>query len=65
MVETGLPGGGDDGPDLEMVQYPSMLSVASVNLSSSMSSLTLASPTEKGKFGGYKKFFSVVVGYKN
>ncbi|XP_035709221.1 neurofibromin isoform X4 [Folsomia candida] len=43
MVETCLPS--EDG-DLE--QYPSMLSVSSaVNLSSSLSSLTLGSPTEK------------------
>ncbi|KAA0198180.1 hypothetical protein HAZT_HAZT005332, partial [Hyalella azteca] len=45
MVETCLPG--DDGLEQELAQYPSMLSVASANLSSSMSSLTLASPTEK------------------
>lgn len=46
MVETCLPS--EDG-DLE--QYPSMLSVSSaVNLSSSLSSLTLGSPTEKSKF---------------
>ncbi|CAM1325610.1 NF1 (predicted) [Pycnogonum litorale] len=49
MVETCLPG--DDGPDSMMPdfsQYPSTLSVSSnMNLSSSMSSLTLGSPTEK------------------
>ncbi|CAL8136055.1 unnamed protein product [Orchesella dallaii] len=44
MVETCLPS--EDG---ELEQYPSMLSVSSaVNLSSSLSSLTLGSPTEKG-----------------
>ena len=44
MVETCLPS--EEG-DLE--PYPSMLSVSStVNLSSSLSSLTLGSPTEKG-----------------
>ncbi|KAH7960628.1 hypothetical protein HPB49_021823 [Dermacentor silvarum] len=43
MVETSLPA--DEG---ELSQYPSSLSVASaINLSSSMSSLTLASPTDK------------------
>lgn len=43
MVETCLPA--DEG---ELSQYPSSLSVASaINLSSSMSSLTLASPTDK------------------
>ncbi|XP_042235752.1 neurofibromin-like isoform X1 [Homarus americanus] len=47
MVETALPADGDDSSEMELAQYPSMLSVASVNLSSSMSSLTLASPTEK------------------
>ncbi|XP_069989899.1 neurofibromin isoform X4 [Penaeus vannamei] len=47
MVETALPTEGDEGSEMELAQYPSMLSVASVNLSSSMSSLTLASPTEK------------------
>ncbi|CAL4074108.1 unnamed protein product [Meganyctiphanes norvegica] len=48
MVETCLPpGDGEDASEMELAQYPSMLSVASVNLSSSMSSLTLASPTEK------------------
>ncbi|XP_076037771.1 neurofibromin-like [Oratosquilla oratoria] len=46
MVETCLPSDGDDNSELGLAQYPSMLSVASVNLSSSMSSLTLASPTE-------------------
>jgi len=49
MVETCLPGDSEDTLEQELAQYPSMLSVASVNLSSSMSSLTLASPTEKGK----------------
>ena len=49
MVETALPADGDEGSEMELAQYPSMLSVASANLSSSMSSLTLASPTEKGK----------------
>ncbi|PSN31934.1 Neurofibromin [Blattella germanica] len=45
MVETCLPV--EDG-ELELAQYPSMLSVSSnMNLSSSMSSLTLGSPTEK------------------
>lgn len=49
-METALPADGDESSEmLELAQYPSMLSVASVNLSSSMSSLTLASPTEKGK----------------
>ncbi|KAK7086666.1 Neurofibromin 1 [Halocaridina rubra] len=47
MVETALPADGDESSEMEIAQYPSMLSVASVNLSSSMSSLTLASPTEK------------------
>jgi len=47
MVETCLPS--EDG---ELEQYPSMLSVSStVNLSSSLSSLTLGSPTEKGNVG--------------
>jgi neurofibromin 1 len=46
MVETCLPV--EEG-ELELAQYPSMLSVSSnMNLSSSMSSLTLGSPTEKG-----------------
>ncbi|KAJ9589315.1 hypothetical protein L9F63_017474, partial [Diploptera punctata] len=45
MVETCLPV--EDG-EQELAQYPSMLSVSSnMNLSSSMSSLTLGSPTEK------------------
>ncbi|XP_063853822.1 neurofibromin-like isoform X3 [Scylla paramamosain] len=52
MVETALPADGDEASELELAQYPSMLSVASVNLSSSMSSLTLASPTEKEVDGG-------------
>ncbi|XP_077535309.1 neurofibromin 1 isoform X3 [Haemaphysalis longicornis] len=48
MVETCLPA--DEG---ELSQYPSTLSVASaVNLSSSMSSLTLGSPTDKDGGGG-------------
>ncbi|XP_066962551.1 neurofibromin isoform X3 [Macrobrachium rosenbergii] len=47
MVETSLPADGDEGSEMELAQYPSMLSVTSANLSSSMSSLTLASPTEK------------------
>lgn len=46
MVETCLPI--DDGDSHELSQYPSTLSVSSaMNLSSSMSSLTLGSPTEK------------------
>lgn len=46
MVETCLPV--EEG-ESEMPQYPSMLSVSSnMNLSSSLSSLTLASPTDKG-----------------
>jgi len=46
MVETCLPF--EEG-ELELAQYHSMLSVSSnMNLSSSMSSLTLGSPTEKG-----------------
>lgn len=50
MVETALPADGDENSEMELAQYPSMLSVAStVNLSSSMSSLTLASPTEIGE----------------
>ncbi|XP_046658740.1 neurofibromin-like isoform X2 [Homalodisca vitripennis] len=45
MVETCLPG--EEG-EMELVQYPSMLSVSSnMNLSSSLSSLTLGSPTDK------------------
>ncbi|KAK7864725.1 hypothetical protein R5R35_013611 [Gryllus longicercus] len=45
MVETCLPV--EEG-EMELVQYPSMLSVSSnMNLSSSLSSLTLGSPTEK------------------
>ncbi|XP_040072137.1 neurofibromin [Ixodes scapularis] len=48
MVETCLPA--DEG---ELSQYPSSLSVASaMNLSSSMSSLTLGSPTDKDGGGG-------------
>lgn len=40
--------------ELDIAQYPSMLSVSSnMNLSSSLSSLTLGSPTEKGMFSGY------------
>jgi neurofibromin 1 len=47
MVETCLPV--EDG-ELELAPYPSMLSVLSghMNLCSSMTSLTLGSPTEKG-----------------
>jgi neurofibromin 1 len=46
MVETCLP---VEEEELELAQYPSMLSVSSnMNRSSSMSSLTLGSPTEKG-----------------
>ncbi|XP_049859509.1 neurofibromin isoform X2 [Schistocerca gregaria] len=45
MVETCLPV--EEG-EVDLAQYPSMLSVSSnMNLSSSMSSLTLGSPTEK------------------
>ncbi|RZF46610.1 hypothetical protein LSTR_LSTR002942 [Laodelphax striatellus] len=45
MVETCLP---IEEGEIEMPQYPSMLSVSSnMNLSSSLSSLTLASPTDK------------------
>jgi neurofibromin 1 len=48
MVETCLPV--EDG-EADLSQYPSMLSVSSnMNLSSSMSSLTLGSPTEKGEY---------------
>lgn len=48
MVETCLPV--EEG-EVELAQYPSMLSVSSnMNLSSSLSSLTLGSPTEKGYF---------------
>lgn len=47
MVETCLPV--EEG-DQQIAQYPSMLSVSSnMNLSSSLSSLTLGSPTDKGK----------------
>lgn len=47
MVETCLPV--EEG-EQNIAQYPSMLSVSSnMNLSSSLSSLTLGSPTEKGK----------------
>jgi hypothetical protein len=46
MVEMCLPV--EEG-ELELAQYPSVLSVLrNMNLSSSMSSLTLGSPTEKG-----------------
>ncbi|XP_022248395.1 neurofibromin-like, partial [Limulus polyphemus] len=46
MVETCLPA--DEGEFQELSQYPSTLSVSStMNLSSSMSSLTLGSPTDK------------------
>lgn len=48
MVETCLPIEESEGENGEMQQYPSMLSVSSnMNLSSSLSSLTLGSPTEK------------------
>lgn len=48
MVETCLPG--EEG-ETELAQYPSMLSVSSnMNLSSSLSSLTLNSPTDKGNY---------------
>lgn len=49
MVETCLPV--EEG-EQNIAQYPSMLSVLSsnMNLSSSLSSLTLGSPTEKGAF---------------
>ncbi|KAL1129720.1 hypothetical protein AAG570_012664 [Ranatra chinensis] len=47
MVEMCMPM--EEG-ELDIAQYPSMLSVSSnMNLSSSMSSLTLGSPTDKGK----------------
>ena len=47
MVETCLPL--EEG-EQNIVQYPSMLSVSSnMNLSSSLSSLTLGSPTDKGE----------------
>lgn len=46
MVETCLPL--EDG-ELELAPFPSMLSVSSnVNLSSSLSSLNMGSPTDKG-----------------
>ncbi|XP_067128062.1 neurofibromin isoform X2 [Centruroides vittatus] len=52
MVETCLPS--DEGEFQELTQYPSTLSVSSVmNLSSSMSSLTLGSPTEKESGADY------------
>lgn len=48
MVETCLPIEESEGENGEMQAYPSMLSVSSnMNLSSSLSSLTLGSPTEK------------------
>ncbi|KAJ8986296.1 hypothetical protein NQ317_010008 [Molorchus minor] len=48
MVETCLPVEEVEGENGELTQYPSMLSVSSnMNLSSSLSSLTLGSPTEK------------------
>lgn len=48
MVETCLPIEETEGENGELTQYPSMLSVSSnMNLSSSLSSLTLGSPTEK------------------
>lgn len=47
-METCLPIEESEGENGEMQQYPSMLSVSSnMNLSSSLSSLTLGSPTEK------------------
>ncbi|KAK9889237.1 hypothetical protein WA026_004512 [Henosepilachna vigintioctopunctata] len=48
MVEMCLPIEESEGENGEIQQYPSMLSVSSnMNLSSSLSSLTLGSPTEK------------------
>lgn len=48
MVETCLPIEESEGENGETPQYPSMLSVSSnMNLSASMSSLNLGSPTEK------------------
>ena len=47
MVETCLPIEESEGENGEVQQYPSTLSVSSMNLSSSLSSLTLGSPTEK------------------
>lgn len=48
MVVTCLPADDFEAENGEMTQYPSMLSVSStMNLSSSLSSLTLGSPTEK------------------
>lgn len=47
MVETCLPTEEVEGENEEMQQYPSMLSVSSNVMSSSLSSLTLGSPTEK------------------
>lgn len=50
MVETCLPV--EEG-DQQIAQYPSMLSVSStMNLSSSLSSLTVVSPTDKGTLCG-------------
>lgn len=47
MVETCLPLEEPEGGNKELTQYPSMLSVNSnMNLSASLSSLTLGSPTE-------------------
>lgn len=60
MVETCLPG--EEG-EMELVQYPSMLSVSSnMNLSSSLSSLTLGSPTDKGKYF-YSYMFTRIPAY--
>ncbi|KAF5281228.1 hypothetical protein FQR65_LT14821 [Abscondita terminalis] len=51
MVETCLPVEESEGENGEMPQYSSMLSVSSnMNLSSSLSSLTMGSPTEKDRF---------------
>lgn len=51
MVETCLPVEESECENGEMQQYPSMLSVSSnMNLSSSLSSLTMGSPTEKERF---------------
>lgn len=51
MVETHLPVEEPESESGELQQYPSMLSVSStMNLSSSLSSLTMGSPTEKERF---------------
>ncbi|KAF5294854.1 hypothetical protein FQA39_LY00338 [Lamprigera yunnana] len=51
MVETCLPVEECEGENGELPQYSSMLSVSSnMNLSSSLSSLTMGSPTEKDRF---------------